>query len=209
MEPIIIFFVTCIVSFVGSLQVGPVNLFVLNTSIHHKRAALWIAIGGCIPEFVYSALAVYTGDYLTKNATLFLVLKLVMIVLLLILAVLYFLKKVDKITEIETLETTPKAIHSFFKGLTLGILNPQLLPFWLFISVYYDSFLLLKLTSNIHKFAYIMGAAFGAFFLLLLIITFIDKYKSELVHYLNNSYYYKILSLVFLAIAAQQLVSIL
>jgi threonine/homoserine/homoserine lactone efflux protein len=42
----------------GSLQPGPLNMSVVQLSLHdNPKGALKMNVGGCIPEFVYSLLA--------------------------------------------------------------------------------------------------------------------------------------------------------
>ena len=49
---------TIIVSFLGSLQLGPVNLSVIRTTLTSSiRQAKWVAFGGVVPEIIYSFLA--------------------------------------------------------------------------------------------------------------------------------------------------------
>ena len=62
MHILIIFFAATLTSFIGSLQLGPVNLFVIDTALNKNKAnAYWVALGGVMPEFMYCALAVYSG----------------------------------------------------------------------------------------------------------------------------------------------------
>ena len=211
MHTILIFLFSSLISFIGSLQLGPVNLFVIDTTINkNKRSAYFVALGGTIPEFIYCALAVYSGSFFLRSETIFFIFKLLLISILLIVAFVYFFKKHKLIgINIQTYETQSNQITFFLKGFSLAILNPQLLPFWMFILVYFNTVKFLTLKSEIDKISYIFGAGLGAFILLVSIILTINKYRDRVLQLINNKYYFKVLAILFFAIAIQQLISLL
>lgn len=206
---LLILICSSLASFIGSLQLGPVNMFVIDSTLtKNKKSAYLVAIGGCLPEFVYCGLAVFTGSLFLHHATIFFAFKVLLVVFMTVIGCFYLLKKpVDKVNS-----TQPPArsyFGNFLKGFSLAILNPQLLPFWLFMMVYFQSINFLEIKSLVDKFAYIAGAGLGAFALLALIISTIEKFKTKITVYLNNKYYNKFIALLFFAIAIQQLISIL
>jgi hypothetical protein len=103
-------------------------------------------------------------------------------------------------------ETTlnKKPIQYLFKGFLLAILNPQLLPFWMFIQVYFSSIPFLRIQSNLQKISYILGSGVGAFILLAFFIIIALKYRETILKYINNKYFFKALSLLFFALAGHQ-----
>ena len=211
MATILIFISASLASFIGSLQLGPVNLFVIDVALNkNKNSAYLLAFGGIIPEFIYCGLAVYSGVYFLSNPTIFTIFKILLIIILISIGVIYLLKK-HKSLSLESKETVSELTKTryFMKGFSLAILNPQLLPFWMFIMVYFNSTNFLELKTELDKLAYILGAGVGAFLLLLSIILTINKFKSRILTYLNNKYYYKALGVLFICIALQQLFSIL
>lgn len=202
----LIFIFACIASFVGSLQLGPVNLYVINTTLNlGKRAACLIAIGGCIPEFIYCALAVYTNNYLFKYEWLVILFKIIFIIILIIIGIIFYFDKPKKnIIEDPSIDfRTP--LQLILKGFSLAALNPQLLPFWIFVQVYFNTISILKIDSNIQKISFITGSGFGAFILLYFFIYMVTKYKKTILFYVNNHYFNKILSLLFIAMATHQI----
>lgn len=211
MTSILIFLAASLASFIGSLQLGPVNLVVIDATLNKtKNSAYLLALGGIIPEFIYCGLAVYSGAYFLSNPTIFTVFKILLIIVLTTVGILYLFKKHKSISlgsKEEVSETTK--VNYFMKGFTLAILNPQLLPFWMFIMVYFNSIDFLGLKTELDKLAYILGAGFGAFLLLFSIIITINKFKTRILTYLNNKYYYKVLGTLFICIALQQLFTIL
>lgn len=204
---LLIFIVASAVSFVGSLQLGPVNLYVINTVLHQsKKSAVWVAIGGCLPEFIYCALAVYASSFLNENKLLQQLFSIIFIVVLLCVGIILMLKK-KKNNSLETVVfTAPQsAIKSMVKGFSLAALNPQLFPFWIFVQVYFNSITALQLTSKTANIAYIVGAGIGDLVLLLCLIAIVQQYKAKFIHYINHKYYYKALGILFWGIAVQQL----
>jgi len=211
MDSIIILFFSILASFIGSLQLGPVNLFVIDTVLTKgKKNAFFVSIGGSIPEFIYCALAVYSGSFFLNNPKILSAIKIIFILILIILAILYFFKKHKKIETILQNKDANKMISkNFIKGFTLALLNPQLLFFWMFVMVYFNSITFLQLKTNFNKLAYIIGAGFGALSLLIIIILTISKFKTKLLTFLNYKNYNKILAILFFLIAIQQLSTIL
>jgi len=211
MHSIIILIFSGLASFTGSLQLGPVNLFVINATLKESKAnAFWISLGGIIPEFIYCGLAVYAGDLFLSNPKIFLMFRIVLIISLLFIGFIYLFKKHNpiKLNSRETKFALNKA-KCFLKGFSLAIMNPQLLPYWMFIMVYFNSVKFLVIGSELDKLAYIIGAGMGAFLLLILIILTMEKYKSKLLTFLNNKYYFKAYSVVFFVIAIQQIFTLL
>lgn len=203
---LLIFFCSALVSVVGSLQLGPVNLYVINSTLFRdKYAAYCVAIGGCIPEFIYCSLAVYANDYLSQFNTIQQVFRIVLIVILLILAAGYFMKKNTKVEGDLNSNNLRSGGKAFVKGFSLALLNPQLLPFWILIQVYFNSIVQLKLISMPHRISFILGAGIGAFGLLVILIRLVEKHKEKILSKINFNYFNKALGLLFLLIAMQQL----
>lgn len=210
MHAILILLFASLASFIGSLQLGPVNLFVIDTTLNkHKANAYWVALGGIIPEFMYCALAVFSASYFMNNPVILFSFKIGLIAVLTTVGVMYLFKK-HKVLKLESSTKTndsSKTKH-FFKGFALAGLNPQLLPYWMFVMVYFNSIKFLELKSETDKLAYIVGAGFGALLLLIFIILTIHKFKANILIYLNNKYYYKALGILFIAISLQQLITL-
>ncbi len=204
LQAIMIFLASSFVSFLGSLQAGPVNLFVINTLLNgSKKNAYAVAIGGCIPEFIYCAIAVWSSDYLPKLQSFNAIIKVVFIAILLTIAILFWLKKGSPFYKKET-ATKATYYKSIIRGFTLAAINPQLLPFWIFIQIYFNSIPLLAIKTGLDKFSYILGAGMGAFLLLMTLISLISRFRGNLMKYLGSNYYYKTLAILFLLIAIHQ-----
>lgn len=203
---LLIFIFACIVSFIGSLQLGPVNLFVINSALHQsKKTAYYVALGGCIPELIYCGLAVFANTYLLEYEWIITSFKIIFILILMFVGFTFYFKKQSTIAIKNENNSVKQPIKHIFKGFSLAALNPQLLPFWMFVQVYFNSVTFLKIESNLHKLSYVLGAAVGAFILLSFFIFVVIKYRQKILNYINNKYYFKALSLLFFAIAGYQI----
>jgi threonine/homoserine/homoserine lactone efflux protein len=206
---LIVFIFSAIISFVGSLQLGPVNLFVINTALFRgNKAALMVAFGGILPEFIYCALAVYATGFVTKSEVFLVFFKIAFIGIMLTVAIYFWLKK----TKLTFLEKEPPSLNEgmhVLKGFSLAAFNPQLLPFWMFVLIYFNSSSFLKVYSTTQEIAFIVGSGVGAFGLLLLLIVGVNKYKTKVVKYISHPLFFKLLAVLFFGIAIQQLVLLL
>ncbi|MDH4472577.1 MAG: LysE family transporter [Fluviicola sp.] len=201
---VLIFLLTALISFAGSIQVGPVNYFVIETSLRqNKTAAIMVAAGGSIPEFIYSVLAITIGITLQQTPAFFLAFKWITIVLLTALGIYYFIKKVAK----HTLPTISKK-GSFLKGFTLGLLNPQLLPFWLVVYTSFFTSTGLSITSFPQQLAFILGTGVGAFGLHVCLIYLVQANRERLEKWMVFPYFNRFLGAFFLLLALLQIVSL-
>jgi threonine/homoserine/homoserine lactone efflux protein len=154
----LIFTITFIISYLGSVQPGPLNVSVIEITLKNSiKAGLIMATGCIIPELFYSYLAAEGVIFFQRNQTIFTILRWIMIALLLVMGVQEITTKKRIIKNREIKSTT------FLKGFFLTILNPQILLFWLLVVVYYQGINWLKINTNTDKFSFIIGAALGAF----------------------------------------------
>ncbi len=201
MNEILAFFIAAVISFWGSLQLGPVNVCVIQTALAHgKRQALIVATGGALPEIIYASLAVWGANSIEKYPSIMDIFGWLVVLLLLVLGIYYFLKPYHK------KEITPSAGAGFGKGFMLAVFNPQLFPFWLGVLVYLRGFIDFSNSSVISPNAtFVVGTAVGAWLLLFLFtklaVTYKDKLNSILKHNLN-----KIVGCLFIILAVVELV---
>jgi threonine/homoserine/homoserine lactone efflux protein len=161
MNELTIFLFATGLSLYGSLMAGLVNVNVIYTALHKsKREAKLMALGGVIPEVLYSGIAIYGVNILQTNETLFEALKYAAVPILFGMGLFFFLQKPKEIKE----DTSAKT--SFYKGLFLALLNPQLITFWLgwlIIGVSADYFDLHTFTYISPKLTFMLGTAVGAY----------------------------------------------
>lgn len=174
-EILISFLLAALISFVGSLQPGLVNLSVLYSGYHHsRRAAMKVAIGSIIPDVLYTTVALYL--YAISSDVLFFktMLHYFFVPLLLGFGMYLFSKK-----ESANREETAKR-PNFMRGVFIGLVNPFIIPFWLlWINQIIDRNLL-SLATTESQAAFVMGSAVGAFALLMCVVFLTARYKDQM-----------------------------
>ncbi len=206
-QAIVVFIASALISFVGSLQLGPVNLSVIDTALtrSYKQARL-LAIGGIIPEFIYATLAIVLGDVFKTNFYFALIFKCIVCLVLFWLAYTHYKKPVLNESQLFNTKLPPQKHNSlFFKGFFLAVFNAQLLPFWVYIQLLFNSIIFLQINGIIQKIAFVLGAGIGAYCLLMFFIFLINKSKNYVVNIVTYPYYNKLLALLFFTIAILQL----
>jgi threonine/homoserine/homoserine lactone efflux protein len=106
MNELLAFLFAAVISFWGSLQLGPVNVCVIETALSYgKRQALIVAFGGILPELIYSTLAVFGANWLVQYPQFTLIFGWIIVLLLFSLGIYYLLKPYR-----------PAVIKTFFGG---------------------------------------------------------------------------------------------
>jgi len=167
MEPVILFLVTTVVSFIGSLQAGLVNTAVLAHTVRWgHQAGRRMAIGGAIPELVYAGAAFAGASWLLHRLGLDRAGIAIVVSSVLILLGIYFVLIYKPHERTERTEQTGGDMR---RGLYLGFANPQLLLFWCGAKLSLASF---GLTGHgaLEMAAFALGAFTGALILLLLLV---------------------------------------
>lgn len=167
MTVLLVFLVAAVASLIGSLQAGLVNSAVLATSLSKgERAGRMTAWGGALPELLYAGLAFVLMErsmdklpWLTAHAPW---------VAGSVIAGLgiYFLVHPPRPM------SAPQHVHasaSFGRGMLLGLMNPQLLLFWLGVAASLRSFAPQAVGLGAMA-AFAVGAFAGALVLLLLLV---------------------------------------
>ncbi len=183
MNEVFVFLLMALLSFVGSIQPGPVNLGVVYYALHNKlKQAIYLSIGGSLPEVVYCFIAFQFHAWLQSKLPQLTQVLFWFNPLLILLGIYLLLKKDSGATPVETTR------YGFGKGLLLGMLNPQLLLFWLgmaTLSSQYPHYI--RLETQTHYLFAALGAGLGAFLLHLSFIGIISKiHHANWVHKLKR-----------------------
>lgn len=183
MDAVLVFAMAAVASFIGSLQAGLVNTAVLAATLRRGPASgMRTAWGGCIPEFLYAAIAYVAADSVLAwtegfGGTVDRVAGGVMIVL-----GIYFLFLLRPFPAEQQLN---EKRTGFLNGLLLGLMNPQLLLFWCGVRLMLDG-----MSVDAHgvpaMIAFGLGAFAGAMALLMLLVRLgrrmQEKLGSRLLH---------------------------
>ena len=202
-EIFISFFLATLISFLGSLQPGLLNMGILYTGYHRsKSAAIRMAIGGVVPELIYSSIAIFlylkAAEYIyIKEVLSFLFIP------LLFLAGVYLYRKKAKEEASHSLKST-----DFKNGFMIGLVNPLLIPFWLIWVQQVVQRGYIKLKNPSVQIAFVIGTAVGALLLLLMVAFFTVKYKEQLERTLKGKIN-KLLGIICIILAFVELVRLL
>ena len=209
MYSILLFFIASVISFLGSVQAGPLNLYVLNTALNKNRqTAIYVAIGGIIPEIIYCSLALIALSKINQFQALMHVLKIVFAIILIILAVMLWFKK-SKTTEVVAPSVSndkSPILKSVSTGFVIAGFNPQLFPFWLFVLISLNASFECEVISWDEKVSFCLGTAFGAFCLQYMLILLSEKFSTRLKKIVAYKYFYKIIAVFFVCLVTQQIV---
>ncbi|CCH53665.1 hypothetical protein BN8_02778 [Fibrisoma limi BUZ 3] len=207
---LLLFLIVCVISFAGSLHPGTVNLAVLQTTLsQNRRAGLWLALGGSLPEIGYSALAAGGLMLIPMNSGWTMFLTIAPIPVLLGAGVAAFRQKPVLLT---TSPVSPPALP-FWKGLALGGTNPQLLPFWSAVWLYLSqvtigSRMLVPAGQVGSQLVFALGTAVGAFGLLVSIVWLADRQRYRIVRYLSGPWINRLTGSLFIGMALWQVVQL-
>lgn len=203
-KPILIFFVTALISFAGSLQLGPVNLMVIRSVLRRNfQRGLWIALGGCLPEMIYAAAAIGAEVRLENYQQLWKWLEWGAVPMLFIVGMVIFFTP----NRVVKLENTPQSL-SFLKGLTLGLLNPQLFPYWLVMLVQFKMYQGLSVQTLSEQIAFTLGTAAGALGLLITVAYLTSRFRESLLEKLGKLNVNRFLGILFVVLAVVQLLKL-
>lgn len=207
---LIIFLLTAFISFIGSVQLGPVNITVIRTSVQkHYTSAIFIGLGGALPELIYSAIALKGSEFLAQFPLLINTMLIICIPVFILVGIylIYHNSKI-KFKDQHQLQAPKSIIKSIAVGFGIGLLNPMLLPFWIVVLSTYHQYELMVIPSYLNNIAFIMGTAIGAFLLQYLIVVLLKKFNEKFENTLRK-YANLVTAWLFIFLGIFQLISLL
>lgn len=173
-------------SFLSGVAFGPINLSVVDLTLKKSRSsALTFSAAAALVEIFQAMIAVLFGKLISRKIVEFPELKILVILFFIILG-LYFVFKTDKPkAEFESKRET----SSFINGFIVAILNPQAIPYWIFVLAYLKSVNLLYLKSW-HLLLFLVGVSIGKFIILSLygyLSNYIKRHFANLNDYVSNT----------------------
>jgi threonine/homoserine/homoserine lactone efflux protein len=189
-------------SFFGSMQPGPVNLSVLHSCLNKQyKKALNIAIGGSVPELIYSFLALVFAHKLNAYTVQLQAFASVVAILFIVVGgVIYFMKPKQRVSDAK------ESKSGFATGFLISIVNPQLILFWIGIIAAMNLQHFDLVNSGFYsQAAFSIGTGVGAFMLHYLLIVLVKKYSASRTVYLIKSYGNKMIGLMLILMGLVQL----
>lgn len=160
MHPLVrVLFVGLLVSFLGSLPLGTLNVAAMQISVSDGISpALWFSAGSLTAEMVYVRLSLVAMDWVRKQERIFKILEWLTFIIVLALAVSSFYAALHpSVGENVILSST---LHRFWLGLGMSALNPVQIPFWFgWSTVLFTKNILQPKVS--HYNTYILGIGIG------------------------------------------------
>jgi len=156
-----IFFTGMLISFLGSLPLGTLNVAAMQISVTENISqAMLFSLGSLLAEIIYVRLSLVAMDWIRKQQKIFRLLEWATVLIVLALAASSFYVALHPRVEKNIIlsSTLPK----FILGLVMCILNPVQIPFWFGWSTVLFTKKILLPQAN-HYNSYIIGIGIGTF----------------------------------------------
>jgi len=163
MEVLTTFFIAFFFSFIGTIPPGVINLTILQLGLDNKINTAWrFAIACSMIEYPYAWIAIKFQDLISTSPVVVNNLQLIAAIVMIALGIANIWAAARPSNLYQRFNKS-----GFRRGLLLGVLNPQALPFWVGVTAYVKSqhWVLLTTTTTIQ--AYLFGVCFGAIALLM------------------------------------------
>ncbi len=178
------FLVAFVVSFLGSIPPGAINLSVLQLGVEHREgAALRFSLAAALIEIPYAFIAIRFQTLLESSPWLIDNFKLIAAIVLAILGLLSLKQQQQSSPSSALLEKIQKS--GFRRGILVGLFNPMAIPFWIGVTAYLKQNGWVNLESLDQEIAYIIGLSLGTF-TLLFCLTYLSKALAP--YFRNNKY---------------------
>lgn len=157
-----IFFTGMLVSFLGSLPLGTLNVAAMQISVSDGvTAAMLFSLGSLTAEVVYVRLSLVAMDWVRKQEKIFKILDWVTVAIVLALAVSSFYAATHP-SEHKNAILSRSTLPHFVLGLVMSAVNPVQIPFWFgWSTVLFTKKILLPRQD--HYNTYIIGIGIGTF----------------------------------------------
>ncbi len=160
-ELIKVFFIGSLISFLGQLPLGNMNLTATQLSVQENHTNAWkYGLGIVIVEIIYLRLALTGMDWVVEHTLLFTIMGWLTVVIFVVLGILAFIIARRQTSAKKGLLINNK-MNRFLLGVVVSGLNPAQIPFWfLWSTQLLDSKVLLPTTSQFNIFT--AGAGLGS-----------------------------------------------
>jgi threonine/homoserine/homoserine lactone efflux protein len=152
-----------IMSFIGSIPPGTLNISVLQLGLEHRMTiALRFAVAAAAVEYPYAWIAVKFQDLLVGSPVILSNIQLIAALVLILLGCLNLFSAGKSHALLHKVHNS-----GFRRGAVLSILNPMALPYWIGVTAYLKSIGIIGLSSGYEIHSYLFGITIGAFVLLM------------------------------------------
>jgi threonine/homoserine/homoserine lactone efflux protein len=157
-----IFFTGMLVSFLGSLPLGTLNVAAMQIAVSDGiRAAMLFSLGSLLAEIVYVRLSLVAMDWVRRQEKLFKILEWVTLVIVVALAFSSFYAAMHP-SETKNAILSKSSLPHVVLGLVMSAVNPVQIPFWFgWSTILFTKKILLPRQD--HYNTYIIGIGLGTF----------------------------------------------
>lgn len=156
-----VFFWGLLVSFLGSLPLGTLNVAAMQISVQESiKNALFFSLGSLTVEMIYVRFSLIGIDWIRKQKKIFRWMEWISVGIVLALAIGSFIAAMQSHHEKNIMLNND--IHRFLLGAMLCAINPVQIPFWFGWSTVLFSKNILKAESSYYN-IYIIGIGIGTF----------------------------------------------
>jgi threonine/homoserine/homoserine lactone efflux protein len=188
------FCVAFIISFIGTIPPGSLNLIILQLGFQKKVNIAWrFALAACLVEYPYAWIAVKFEELITSSPLIVKNIDLIAAIVMTCLGAFSLISAnrppsgfAEKFNE-----------SGFRRGIVLSILNPLILPFWIATTAYLNGMGWIDLSTNARLHAYLVGISLGT---LTLCVVFIYLAKKIVTEFHHQATFQKIPGIVLLAL---------
>lgn len=162
MRPLLkIFFTGMLVSFLGSLPLGTLNIAAMQISVSDGvMAAMLFSLGSLLVEIIYVRISLVAMDWIRKQEKILKALEWVTLIIVVALAASSFYAALHPKVEKNIVLDSP--LPKFVLGLIMSAVNPVQIPFWFgWSTVLFTKKVLLPRKD--HYNTYILGIGIGTF----------------------------------------------
>jgi threonine/homoserine/homoserine lactone efflux protein len=174
-----VFLVGLIISFIGSIPPGTLNLAVLQLGMEQKiKTALRFALAVSIIEYPYAWIGVVFEDWVTSSPIIVDNFQLITAIVMTLIG-LFSIWSARKPSEFSVRFNE----SGFRRGIVLSILNPMAIPFWVAYTAFLKSQGWIDISTPWLVHSYVLGTAVGVM-ILLIIFAFLAK---RLAHHVKDN----------------------
>jgi len=143
LEVIRIFFTGLVISLLGALPLGTLNVIAMQISVQEtSRNAIKFSLGVALVEIIYVRISLKAMNWVMNNQRLFYILECITVLLFIVLAISSFVTAGKSRNKKNILLNNN--MNRFILGFTMSAINPVQVPFWFIWSTYLLSNAILK-----------------------------------------------------------------
>ena len=201
MEPSTAYLIAAVsvASFIGALPFGLVNLNVMDTTIRKSpKEGILMSIGATLVEMGHAFIAIQCAMLITDSLESNPYIKGAVLVLFLVIGLYFFFKQQSPDRPKRKLSFK---VSDFGRGAFLSLINPQAIPFWLFVITYFSSHNMFDVHPEMFP-EFLTGVGIGKILALLVFVyfsVFIEKKMGRVSEGMN-----RIIGSIFILLAALQ-----